>query len=139
MSNAASYAALTRLTRRMDALSSGRVLTEMATAMGREALTLTDDAFTSQADPYGRPWAPRKRPRPWPKLDRSGRLRGAFRLRVFRYGFRITNATPYGIYHQRGTKRMARRLMLPTGSRLPAAYRRAFYAVAYDAFYRALR
>jgi hypothetical protein len=73
-------------------------------------------AFEKAADPItGKPWPPRKRPYPWPMLVRSGRMKAAVLKAAA--GASITGHTltvrltepRYLVFHQRGTRHMARR------------------------------
>lgn len=73
-------------------------------------------AFDKAADPVtGKPWPARKRPYPWPILDKSGRMRAAVLAAAAKatvtgntLTVRLTEP-PYLIFHQKGTRRMARR------------------------------
>ena len=64
-------------------------------------------------------WAPRK-PRyyaggridDWPLLERTGKLREGFQKKVGNTWVRLFNPTPYFAYHQQGTAKMPRRVLM---------------------------
>lgn len=87
--------------------------------------------FATGRDPYGRPWAPLKprtlaRGRRPPPLTDTGAMRAGVDVRPMRgAGIAITFADEIPAYfHNRGTRYMARREILPTGT-FPARWARA--------------
>jgi hypothetical protein len=97
-------------------------------AMGKRALRLVRDGFSSKQDPYGQRWAPRKvRKRAGlggrirslltspgrGLLVKTGALRGGFKVSPTPDGFEMSNPTGYGAFHQYGTRKMVRRQMVP--------------------------
>lgn len=109
---------------------------ELCDEMAKEALKLVDRGFTTEMDPRGVAWAPRreggfegsllggrrgyspgKRRVGHKLLDLTGDLRGSFRvLGVNRNGFAIGSDVSYGGYHQTGTRFMPARRMVPRSS-----------------------
>jgi hypothetical protein len=92
---------------------------QVADTLSDVSLGLVAEGFARETDPFGRRWAPKKRP------DGRRILRGETnRLVQFRkafvnqHGYRIESRAPYGHYHQTGTSRMVARKMTPDG-RLP--------------------
>ena len=110
----------------------GRALDQASADMATEALRLLDEGYGRRRNPYGTKWRARRRPAPWPILEKSGRLRGSLRVLPMRRGFKMSFGTRYGIYHQRGTRSIARRAILPDRG-LPAKWRRRLGRVAEQA------
>lgn len=63
--------------------------------------------------PEGVPWKPRKHPRPNPLLIDSGKLLNAYRSKYRNYTTEIENTAPYSAYHDKGTRHLDRRPLLP--------------------------
>jgi hypothetical protein len=96
-------------------------------ALEGEARDLIDQGFDAMAAPDGAPWDAREKPRPWPLLDKTGKLRRGFRVEVTGKGLRVTNSAPYGGFLQRGTKRgLPSRRMVPGRRGLGPVWRRRF-------------
>lgn len=101
-------------------LPSGRFPRKAHAAALKAAVPLlirdAEQAFEKAADPVtGKPWPERKQPYPWPMLQRSRAMRAA--VVTAAAAATITGHTltvrlgepPYLVFHQRGTRFMARR------------------------------
>lgn len=103
------------LAKKIRALGDESVKAEFFDAMAVESLQLVDEGFQSQADPYGKPWAPAQHGAP--VLEETEAMRDGWSLaQVDGRGFRMVNATEYAAYHQYGTKVLPVRRMIPTKS-----------------------
>lgn len=112
-----------------------KVLANMSAAMAEEALELVAEGFATQTDPYGKPWKEKSVDDGRSILvGKTARLRrGWHKLNSGRSGFTISPSVDYAGFHQRGTKRMVARMMVPSRSRgLPAKWRNALNAVAVE-------
>lgn len=95
------------------------------------ALFILDGSFGRRVSPYGEPWKARTRRYPWPILEKTGRLRAGFRARRRGDGVVVTNRVPYGKFHQKGTRRMVARPILPSRARgLPPQWKRQYTIAA---------
>lgn len=124
------FQTLDRWERALGALASDKLRFRVADDMADATLGFVAEEFREERDPYGKPWRPKKRP------DGRGILRGKTgRLIKFRKGsvsqrgYRVDAGANYFSYHQRGTKRMVARRMLPTGTRLPARWASEFRGI----------
>lgn len=71
--------------------------------------------FVTQRDPYGKRWKPKKVRDGRPTLTGKTRnLRRNISKLVTTIGFRIDADTPYASFHQRGTKFLPIRMILPS-------------------------
>jgi len=71
--------------------------------------------FETRGGEIGEPWRPRKKPAPWPLLQKSGRMKKGFKYDAKKDGVEIYNIAKYFIYHQSGKPRMSklpRRVMM---------------------------
>jgi phage gpG-like protein len=93
---------------------------ELAQVLAETAGKLVADGFRKSVDPYGVSWRPLKRKR-WrdkrgtkgkPLLD-TGRLRASFATAPRPGGFRIDATASYAPRHQKGTRHIPRRQMVP--------------------------
>lgn len=140
---------------RLEALSSPEFLTELGRELADETVTLISREFNEEKGPYGRQWAPQKRPRNR-ILYKSGALFNAWSVYPNGKGVRITNSVPYAAAHQYGHTYAAKsnikrkvttkqwtlpaRPMLPSASqKLGPMWRRAFDAAFSRSISRALR
>ena len=118
----------------------GRISAELALT----TLRLVAEGFAREADPEGRGWAPRVvevagRDPGRPILVLTGRMKASFRIiRANARGFVVGTSVRYAGYHQRGTKRMARRSMVPLTGRVPAAWQQEWERVATEVLERAV-
>lgn len=87
---------------------------EAGKALGQEAMKQIADGFREERDPYERPWEPLKKRRGRILRD-TGRLRNSFFVRPMLLGFAVTSNVRYARFHQQGTRRMPRRMMMPSG------------------------
>lgn len=115
------------------ALNSPRkVMTVVARAMAEEAIEMTREGFSKEADPDGKGWAPTQRG--GRILQDTGRLRNSFRvMRVNSRGFQIGTTVEYSGYHQAGTRRMPARKQLPDKGKLPGKWKARLGEAAEDA------
>lgn len=132
------------LVRKLDEMASPSFRQKMLGAMAVEVHRLTLDGFIQQRDPYGKPWAPRKKAADWavkafglmqsdhPILD-TGRDGGAvdrLTVRSTSDGVRLkTNA--YMKFHLTGTSKMVPRKWIPTDGAGPI-WRNALQTVYTD-------
>lgn len=97
-------------------ISGPRMRRELATELAEDALYLVQTGFAQGKDPYGRNWKPPKKRRGQPMLD-TGRLRASWGRTVRGAGFSLDNRTAYAGPLQSGTKFMAARMQVPSGTR----------------------
>jgi hypothetical protein len=103
------------------------------------AIGLVAEGFGRESDPYGKPWAPKKRPDGRRTLrGKTNRLVKWRKTFVNQHGYGIASAAPYARHHQRGTSRMVARKMVPD-ARIPRRWSSAFSAVFHKRVNRALR
>lgn len=117
--------------------SVNEMLTEMSRNMGEEALELIAEGFATETDPYGKPWAAKKVDDGRSILvGKTARLRRGWHLQRYgRGGFTVSPSVDYATYHQKRTKRMVARMMVPSRSRgLPPKWRTALSSVAQQHF-----
>lgn len=113
--------------------SVSELLTQMSQDMGEEALELIAEGFATETDPYGKPWQKKKTDDGRSILvGKTARLRRGWHLQRYgRGGFTVAPSVNYAAYHQKGTKRMVSRMMVPTRSRgIPGKWRAALDGVA---------
>jgi hypothetical protein len=158
-SNTEFFDRLKKLRRKLDTAPT-KVMASIVANCAEEALNLTRDGFTTETNPYGEKWAPKR------ISDGRNTLSGAtsrlknFAVTLSRRGFRLHSTVKYAVYHQEGTgiygKRgrriypvrakalkipglgyrksvagVPKRLIVPTQRRgLPPKWRRAFREVA---------
>lgn len=89
------------------------VLRTIPPEWGDRAVAELKDGFISKRDPYGRPWRPQKRHYGNPLMRRSGALMGSISGNANGVSFTVKYGTPYGGYHQGGTRRMVARQIIP--------------------------
>jgi hypothetical protein len=82
--------------------------------------SLIAEGFRDEQAPGGQAWAPRKPPTgAWPLLRLTGKMAKAFVVSVVGPRVTIANATtseqgrPYPLFHQKGTRKMQSRKMVP--------------------------
>lgn len=75
-----------------------------------ETKKLINEGFTSQTDPYGIPWPPKKVPI---EFDPKHSLENSFRWEKTQRGILIWSTLDFAIYHQLGTNKLPRRRMIP--------------------------
>lgn len=101
----------------------------MTKAIGRAALSLTQESFASAQDPYGRAWTELAYRRGQPLRD-TGRLYNSLTIRTSGGGFTLFSNVAYAGYHQTGTRSIPRRAYFPDGRGVPRFWRKEFAAVA---------
>jgi phage gpG-like protein len=72
-------------------------------AMADESLTLVNECFAQETDPYGKAWAPLLLRSGKILQDRGGMAASWHRVRADKRGFRIGNSKIYAKWHQSGT------------------------------------
>ena len=100
----------------------------------------TDDMFRSETDPYGRPWADltsatwKKKHKGGSinkKLQWDGTMRASVVSQVSKNSFRHGFADQKAVFHDRGTRKMRRRQLLPDAAQgLPKAVEKELGAIA---------
>jgi phage gpG-like protein len=109
------------------------LLSQMSRDMGEEALELIAEGFATETDPYGKRWQDKKVDDGRSILvGKTARLRRGWHLQRYgRSGFTIAPSVNYAGFHQKGTKRMVARMMVPSRSRgMPPKWRTAMNSVA---------
>ncbi|HMI91566.1 MAG TPA: hypothetical protein VK509_09400 [Polyangiales bacterium] len=103
-------------------------------AMAEEMLGLTVERFRIESDPYGRRWKPKQRPDGRKTLSgKTSRLKNGWHIvRCDGSGWMIAPSVGYAVFHQDGTRRMVRRMMVPNAA-MPRAYQKALQEAAVDA------
>jgi hypothetical protein len=102
---------------------------ELLADLGAEAVVQIEQGINGQRDPYGKPW-PRKKGTGGPVLKG---LLGTFSARVKgRRRVIVASSDPAAVFHQNGTTKIPRRLLLPLRTRgLPPRWAKAFRAIAW--------
>lgn len=116
-------------------MKEGHILVEMQSqALAETMITLIGEGFNDERDPYGRSWAPKKRPDGRKVLHgKTGRLRNGWHVvSARRRGFSVAPSVPYGAYHQAPRfNRRPTRMMVPTlALGLPKRWQKDMTAVA---------
>ena len=88
--------------------------------------------FVTQQDPYGKPWKPKKVSNGRPTLTGKTRnLRRNSGKALTAGGFQVSADTPYASFHQRGTKFIPIRMILPNSSiGMPNTWKRILSRIA---------
>ncbi len=110
---------------------------------------LVADEFAGSHDPYGKPWKPLL---PQTVRRKGGDTRILRRTDAMSSGITVkptagsgiaidvgNTSTPYGEYHQSGTKHMVARKILPDGSSLPKAWEAVIEEASARAFKKVLK
>lgn len=98
---------------------SDQLLLAASREMRQEGLKLIDEGFQSRTDPIGRKWKRRKKRKPWPILNKTLALRRGWKGQSNKTSFSFVNAVPYTVFHQKGTRKMVARKMVPDRSLSP--------------------
>jgi len=121
--------ALPQLIKKFDQLASGAILIVVSRNLAEEAIELTKQGFAAEKDPFGSPWAPIKH-RKGKILQDTARMKNSFFVgAVGPGGFRFGTNVKYAGFHQTGTSKMPRRMMVPE-SDLPPRWLEAFHDTA---------
>jgi hypothetical protein len=121
------FQTLERWAKEIGALGSAKTMFRVADEMADATLGLVAQGFAQERDPYGKAWAPKKRPDGRGILrGKSGKLIRFKKGSVSQRGFRCDMGAPYGAYHQSGTSRMKARRMVPVNGRLPRSWAREY-------------
>lgn len=121
-------AALGEFGAKVAALGSDRAKRAVLSNVGEEAIELIREGFDDEADPYGSRWASTQRG--GKILQDTGRLRSSWHRRSLSSSQVVVGSgVKYGSYHQSGTRRMARRAMVPFRG-TPGPWRKRLVSVA---------
>lgn len=134
MARKASDPAARKVMRWADAIASlgaSEDLLKLSKALAQAAKAEISAGFRAEADPYGKPWKERESgDTSRALLVQTGRMKRSFtsqqRPRITPAGFTIRSAVDYAKHHQRGTKKMAARKMVPDTGRLPESWAKEF-------------
>jgi phage virion morphogenesis protein len=117
-------------------------LTPAMADVGEYLQRRVDDGFRDEKDPYGQPWAKlasstlrqkTKQKRILKILQSRGTMRGTLTYQASRDRVRVGFNVYYADFHQRGTKRMVKRQLLPDAVRgLPVQDAAAIVAIVQD-------
>lgn len=110
-----------------------QTLANMSRDMAEETVDFTKERWRQQADPYGQPWKPKKRPDGRQILvGKTARLKGGWHVRkAGRGGFTISPSVDYAGFHQKSTKFIPARHMVPTSERgIPRELATAYTEIA---------
>jgi phage gpG-like protein len=124
---------------RIEELALPGFLREVGAAVGVEAVKQYRHGFSAKVDPYGTPWARRKREVPWPLMERTGDLRDDVRLETDEHRVRLEAQMPYGVFHQHGTRNMVARRIVPTQARGLGEWHAPLVEAATDAMRKVFR
>lgn len=108
------------------------VLADISRIGAEELIDLVQQGFAEERNPYGDPWKPKKRPDGRAILvGKTAHLRRRWHVKKSdKGGFTIAPSVSYAAYHQRGTKRMSKRMMVPQkSSGLPPKWKNALVEV----------
>lgn len=112
-----------RLLRQLRDLQNPQTLHDLHNIAGHATHELVLEGFRREADPYGVPWRPTRRPNPI--LQDTFALRNGIVWRADSRGVLVQTtgqANAYAAYHQRGTRKLPRRKFMPGVGELPPAY-----------------
>lgn len=101
------------------------MLHDLHNIAGHETHELILEGFRRESDPYGVPWRPTRRSNPI--LQDTLALRDGITWRADSRGVELHTsgrANDYAAFHQRGTRKMARRKFMPDPGQLPPIYER---------------
>lgn len=111
-----------------------KAIDQVSAPVAETFLGFVQEGFAQQKDPYGNPWAPKKKPDGRSILvGRTTRLRRGWHVVKHKRGFTIAPTVDYAAAHQApkprqkwGGKSLQRRMMVPTASRgLPRKWTQA--------------
>jgi phage gpG-like protein len=122
------FAKLKRLIGKLRKVENRELHRAISKQVAEESLLLIADGFRSETDPYGKSWLP------WGTivhrqgkiLSDTGHLRRFAIREVTERGFVVHSTAKYGQYHQRGTRYLRIRQMVPE-RKLPPDWARAFH------------
>lgn len=112
------------------------VLEIVSATVAEEFIDLIKQGFREQRDPYGTPWKPKQAQDGRNTLTGpTGRLKNSWHVKSMdKKGFEVSSDVDYARYHQRGHRRLPKRMMVPTRRRaLPRAWKTAIEEAATDA------
>lgn len=102
---------------RLADVASGGASQPMREAVAKEAEAIVDTEFAGQRDPQGGAWSARVPPTgSWPILDKTGAMKASRKAAPTSTGATVTIAAP-AQFHQKGTKRMVARPLVPGDAR----------------------
>lgn len=115
------------------------VLPAAAKAIGTRTRSLISEGFDKRQAPNGTAWAQREENKPWPLLEQTRKMRRGWRVFVSDKGAIARNRDPKTRFHQKGTRYMKARPMIPNPGRLPERWRVAILRSVVSAASRAMR
>lgn len=123
------FQALKRWEKSIGQLASRGLAFDCSRDMADAHLRQVEREFETETDPYGKRWAPKKRPDGRKILQgKTGNLRKFRRAAISPRGYKIGTTAPYLRFHQSGTSRMPQRRVLP-GRRLPTQLASEFRSI----------
>lgn len=130
----ASLDALRKLLERPEAIRN-----VIAESLAEECINLVKDGFRSETDPYGRKWAPKKKPDGRKVLSGpTNRLKGGWHRKVVTADeVIISPAVDYALHHQvaDSESRLPRRMMVPDDALgMPPEWEKTLNEASTDAF-----
>src|SRR5688572_7388611 len=108
------FAKLRRLRKKLGPSGIKQLKRDILENVAEEILGFTKQRFRDERDPYGRRWAPKKKPDGRKVLSgKTSRLKKwQVKKRSLR-GFTIAPTVTYAAFHQDGTRHMPRRMIVP--------------------------
>ena len=132
------FGRLERIIRGFGAIKDRKHNQQILEQLGDEAVRQIDAGINAQRDPYGKPWTKRKNTTERNKML-SG-LRGTFSHSATSKRLLVTSSDKTAVYHNEGTKRLPKRLLVPSNKRgLGRIWERAFKRVLQSTFLSSLR
>lgn len=114
------FAKLDKWEKFFEALASDSFRADVARSSANEFRTLTAQGFEKQEDPYGNPWAPKKRPNGYKILYGPDALLRKFSVVMTAADeFKLESFADYFRPHQNGAKRVGTNWKLPQRRMLP--------------------
>lgn len=106
MSIRGDFGKLDQLVRALERLGDDATLSGLSKNLAEEAISLVQEGFRSQSDPYGKAWARKRNPDGRAILvGQTARLRRSWhRVAYGARGFKIISAVQYASYQQTGTR-----------------------------------
>lgn len=107
--------------------------------VGRRVRSLISEGFEKREAPDGHAWAKRETDKPHPILEETGKMRRGWRVITSPKGISAKNTVKHTRFHQKGTRYMPARPMIPMRGRLPEKWRIAILRSAKNAVSKELR
>lgn len=123
----------------LEQVASGNYLEPLSEKIGVDVRELTQAGFDGEQDPYGIPWAQRKKEYAHPILNRSGVMKSTIVVSSTPTGVRATALAPYAGFHQYGTRYMVARRIFPKAERGLGTWRERIEATCQTVLQRFLK